>query len=293
MRVLQRESSLQSHPPDIMADGIHYTPAQHQHYVPTPTYYPPPPGHMHVVAAPQRQDTAQRKRPKYTRSKTGCLTCRAKKIKCDESKPNCMRCTHGQRECTWPEGVPTRKKAAPRREQPPPQLESPLESPILDTRPSTAGSSGISEASTPPTRNHTPPRREPSEASIPPLISRRPTQQQVQLSSIPSDVDNGRRHASHNYPVHHNSSGHILSGMPEMSSQYSYQQHYAPTSQYNQSSTIAREHATGIRSVDSSSHSGQWNAPPSMIPHVDHIDPYFASSQERAMVGHASQQVRY
>ncbi|KAJ3829958.1 hypothetical protein F5880DRAFT_1459682, partial [Lentinula raphanica] len=64
------------------------------------------------VATPQtRQETSQqRKRPKYTRSKTGCLTCRVKKIKCDEAKPTCARCLHGQRDCTWPEGVPARKK---------------------------------------------------------------------------------------------------------------------------------------------------------------------------------------
>ncbi|CAE7196902.1 unnamed protein product [Rhizoctonia solani] len=46
-----------------------------------------------------------RKRPKYTRSKTGCLTCRTKKIKCDETKPICTKCVHGQRECTWPKDV--------------------------------------------------------------------------------------------------------------------------------------------------------------------------------------------
>ncbi|QRV82572.1 Fungal Zn(2)-Cys(6) binuclear cluster domain [Ceratobasidium sp. AG-Ba] len=46
-----------------------------------------------------------RKRPKYTRSKTGCLTCRVKKIKCDETKPICTKCVHGQRECTWPKDV--------------------------------------------------------------------------------------------------------------------------------------------------------------------------------------------
>jgi hypothetical protein len=80
-----------------------------------------------------------RKRPKYTRSKTGCLTCRHKKVKvrettfvqphrlaliphvqCDESKPKCQRCSNAQREvssfvrlttalllnvvqCAWPE----------------------------------------------------------------------------------------------------------------------------------------------------------------------------------------------
>lgn len=152
-----------------------------------------------------RQDpAAQRKRPKYTRSKTGCLTCRAKKIKVG---PMCWRasCTprltptcsatrpsphvsgavtvseryvfHRVRrvglvcdvvmpvQCTWPEGVPTRKKPTPRREPP-----SPIDG--TDTRPSTAGSSGVSD--TPPTRGPTPPRRgEPVEMGIPPMVSRR------------------------------------------------------------------------------------------------------------------------
>jgi hypothetical protein len=76
-----------------------------------------PPGHAHSVMSPQpAQDLAQKKRPKYTRSKTGCLTCRVKKIKvcrichsgmhvkvthhlqCDEEKPICSRCSHSQRD---------------------------------------------------------------------------------------------------------------------------------------------------------------------------------------------------
>lgn len=81
-------------------------------------------------------------------------------------------------QCTWPEGVPARKKSSSRKN---PQQEqsqhspSALDSPLTDTRPSTAGSATISEASTstPPTRNPTPPKREPSEAHLPPLISRR------------------------------------------------------------------------------------------------------------------------
>ncbi|KZV82591.1 hypothetical protein EXIGLDRAFT_843555 [Exidia glandulosa HHB12029] len=61
-------------------------------------------------------ESALRKRAKYSRSKTGCLTCRGKKVKCDESKPVCSRCAHGQRECVWPEGVSTttRKRSSPR-----------------------------------------------------------------------------------------------------------------------------------------------------------------------------------
>ncbi len=43
-----------------------------------PVYAP----HAEVPTAPPQQEQAlQRKRPKYTRSKTGCMTCRQKKIK--------------------------------------------------------------------------------------------------------------------------------------------------------------------------------------------------------------------
>ncbi|OAP54165.1 hypothetical protein AYL99_11700 [Fonsecaea erecta] len=34
-----------------------------------------------------------------TRSRTGCLTCRARKIRCDEAQPNCANCQRGHREC--------------------------------------------------------------------------------------------------------------------------------------------------------------------------------------------------
>ncbi|EKD21140.1 C6 transcription factor OefC [Drepanopeziza brunnea f. sp. 'multigermtubi' MB_m1] len=35
------------------------------------------------------------------RTRTGCLTCRKRKVKCDEVKPVCERCTRLQRECIW------------------------------------------------------------------------------------------------------------------------------------------------------------------------------------------------
>ncbi|TVY91676.1 Agroclavine dehydrogenase [Lachnellula willkommii] len=35
------------------------------------------------------------------RTRTGCLTCRKRKVKCDEAKPVCSRCQRLQRECTW------------------------------------------------------------------------------------------------------------------------------------------------------------------------------------------------
>ncbi|XWW92754.1 hypothetical protein V2A60_000680 [Cordyceps javanica] len=34
-----------------------------------------------------------------TRGRTGCLTCRVRHVKCDETKPVCNRCVNGRREC--------------------------------------------------------------------------------------------------------------------------------------------------------------------------------------------------
>ncbi|KAL2851656.1 hypothetical protein BJX68DRAFT_235469 [Aspergillus pseudodeflectus] len=45
-----------------------------------------------------------------SRVKTGCITCRRRRIKCDEAKPSCQRCTAGKRPC---EGYAPQVKAAP------------------------------------------------------------------------------------------------------------------------------------------------------------------------------------
>ncbi|EMD95759.1 hypothetical protein COCC4DRAFT_156489 [Bipolaris maydis ATCC 48331] len=44
-------------------------------------------------------DTTVDDRPKRTR--TGCLTCRERHLKCDETKPTCNNCLKSQRECNW------------------------------------------------------------------------------------------------------------------------------------------------------------------------------------------------
>ncbi|CCM01485.1 uncharacterized protein FIBRA_03539 [Fibroporia radiculosa] len=275
--------------PFVMADSLQYPSASH--YIP-PAYFNQnhTPGHMHVVAPPPRPDpAAQRKRPKYTRSKTGCLTCRAKKIKCDESKPNCLRCAHGQRECTWPEGVPARKKPAPRR-------ESTLDT-NFDARPSTAGSSGVSEASTPPTRDHTPPKREPIDLGIPPLVTRRHSEPVLHLPNMGDDPSMARRqslmssHSAHAYPLHTTSHTQVLPAIPEVSPSYpTHHQHHhhqsysSASHHYAQMPSLAlprmasqydHMHST-MRSVDASSSSGHWTG--SLMHAVDPLEPFVSAS---------------
>ncbi|KAF8639495.1 hypothetical protein AX17_001400 [Amanita inopinata Kibby_2008] len=250
------------------------SPATNQYIPPPAQYYPAQHinhNHVHVVPPPARQEpTQQRKRPKYTRSKTGCLTCRVKKIKCDETKPNCMRCTHGQRDCTWPEGVPARKKAATRKDS-------------IDGRPSTAGSSA---SSTPPTRDPTPPRRTTIDMGLLPLASRRSSDPYLQLHPMPAEPDPTRRTYLNSDRAsiysHHANGSSILTMIPETTSypvQHRYDQHaYASATASLQSQRHIM--STGFRPMSHQS-VNQWNATP------ESLDPYFPGLPERALVGHA------
>ncbi|KAK8868071.1 Sterol uptake control protein 2 [Apiospora arundinis] len=40
---------------------------------------------------------------KHRRTRSGCYTCRNRRVKCDETHPICDRCRKGKRECTYPE----------------------------------------------------------------------------------------------------------------------------------------------------------------------------------------------
>ncbi|KAF2178035.1 hypothetical protein K469DRAFT_719204 [Zopfia rhizophila CBS 207.26] len=44
-------------------------------------------------------------KPPAHRTKTGCLTCRKRKVKCDEEKPDCFRCRRLLMKCIWSEEV--------------------------------------------------------------------------------------------------------------------------------------------------------------------------------------------
>ncbi|CAJ0554966.1 Ff.00g134790.m01.CDS01 [Fusarium sp. VM40] len=48
---------------------------------------------------PIKEAKAKRTRTNVKQSKNGCLTCKARRIKCDEAKPTCQRCISSKREC--------------------------------------------------------------------------------------------------------------------------------------------------------------------------------------------------
>ncbi|KAF5237871.1 hypothetical protein FANTH_10585 [Fusarium anthophilum] len=57
--------------------------------------------------------TATRTRRPHTRSKTGCLTCRKRRVRCDGGKPTCTRCVSAERTCEFADpSIPLRDRKA-------------------------------------------------------------------------------------------------------------------------------------------------------------------------------------
>ncbi|WWD15837.1 hypothetical protein CI109_100261 [Kwoniella shandongensis] len=54
-------------------------------------------------ATPTSGRSGQKRRQKYTRTRTGCLCCRARRIKCDEARPVCKRCVIAKKTCQYPD----------------------------------------------------------------------------------------------------------------------------------------------------------------------------------------------
>lgn len=57
---------------------------------------------MATVACVRNQHIYSVRRPRKSRTKSGCLACRARRKKCDEQKPVCRSCDRLQLSCSWP-----------------------------------------------------------------------------------------------------------------------------------------------------------------------------------------------
>lgn len=53
------------------------------------------------VVPTKKRDSDATVEGKPKRTRTGCLTCRERHLKCDETKPTCHNCCKSQRDCNW------------------------------------------------------------------------------------------------------------------------------------------------------------------------------------------------
>ncbi|KAK0250104.1 hypothetical protein LTR01_004661 [Friedmanniomyces endolithicus] len=64
-----------------------------------------PPGQ--IQPRQRRRQATGSEHVKHRRTRSGCYTCRQRRVKCDETHPMCERCRKGKRECAYPGETPT------------------------------------------------------------------------------------------------------------------------------------------------------------------------------------------
>ncbi|RPA87502.1 hypothetical protein BJ508DRAFT_320515 [Ascobolus immersus RN42] len=65
----------------------------------------------------RRKSSSGSEQVKHRRTRSGCFTCRTRRVKCDETHPICERCLKGSRECTYPEVTPARTSTSSRKRE--------------------------------------------------------------------------------------------------------------------------------------------------------------------------------
>ncbi|KIV79512.1 hypothetical protein PV11_07069 [Exophiala sideris] len=112
------------------------------------------------TSGPPRRETIPRGRSSHQgRVRTGCVTCRARKVKCDEQRPSCQRCAKSKRTCVYRRGPPpVPLKAVPdiSNLDYPPNSNNPSKDPIVSLpagtcTPGNSGPFSVGEDIAPPT----------------------------------------------------------------------------------------------------------------------------------------------
>ncbi|WRT69560.1 uncharacterized protein IL334_006548 [Kwoniella shivajii] len=100
------ESSGTSSPYTPPNDPSKAGPSQNHHHPYLPFGYSPlqQQQQQHQHTRQDSQEYASSSADKSQRSRDGCLTCRTRKVKCNEVRPICDKCRIKARECLWPSG---------------------------------------------------------------------------------------------------------------------------------------------------------------------------------------------
>ncbi|WVQ66371.1 uncharacterized protein L199_004551 [Kwoniella botswanensis] len=73
-------------------------------YSPNPNPHKDSHNHSHPISHLHQAQSQSQSTDKSQRSRDGCLTCRSRKVKCNEERPICDKCRIKSRECLWPSG---------------------------------------------------------------------------------------------------------------------------------------------------------------------------------------------
>ncbi|PSS05298.1 hypothetical protein BD289DRAFT_457598 [Coniella lustricola] len=78
--------------------GSSHSPVGYAGYSEQTIDYHPPKNSRH-----RRKSAPGSDHVKHRRTRSGCFTCRSRRVKCDEARPTCDRCRKGKRDCVYPD----------------------------------------------------------------------------------------------------------------------------------------------------------------------------------------------
>lgn len=119
-----------AHPPPPTHPAYATAPPAYPHYYfesstyADPGNYSRPLPHSGTAAVDENNALINRRRIIKRRTRTGCLTCRKRRIKCDERKPHCFNCERSKKVCL---GYENKAKSEKRNSEPDLQSEDTLE----------------------------------------------------------------------------------------------------------------------------------------------------------------------
>ncbi|PGH16616.1 hypothetical protein AJ80_05118 [Polytolypa hystricis UAMH7299] len=85
--------------------SVHTNPVPEHYSNPsTMWHHPPPPTQSTFQSSPSQSQMPPNPpdQKKHKRTRSGCYTCRSRRVKCDETHPICERCSKGKRDCVYP-----------------------------------------------------------------------------------------------------------------------------------------------------------------------------------------------
>ena len=99
------------HPPIYGGGAVPYDYQMIQHTAPqAPLYYPVYLDSSYYPQAEENYAMMNKRRTIKRRTRTGCLTCRKRRIKCDERKPYCYNCERSKKVCLGYENLSKQNK---------------------------------------------------------------------------------------------------------------------------------------------------------------------------------------
>ncbi|KAL3417304.1 C6 finger domain-containing protein [Phlyctema vagabunda] len=88
--------------PPTLSSASSYTDLPYLFGIQDPTMLAPKPDSQPKPNNRRRKSAQDPQRVKHRRTRSGCYTCRNRRVKCDETRPTCERCRKGGRECLYP-----------------------------------------------------------------------------------------------------------------------------------------------------------------------------------------------